>query len=228
MAHSVVRAAAITGRAVVEIPAKMCQEVGPLRGIAGAISSLIDGLALFGQSADRYTGLSKACASFNKAMGGISIVSRLSFFTTDRAFDNILVTMSKVMFVVKDFLSFHTFLQGLSIISGSTANYVFSKASDICGGVVTAKSVASTFDYMGWGLDAANNLAEWHRDWKQDGWDSLSWKRGFALSTDVFKLTAITLASGTTFWAQAIRYGALFGVGAVGIARATHSYIQNR
>lgn len=212
-------------RAVVGITAEMCKEVGGLRSVAGAISAAVNALDLFGVPVAAFAGVVKACDSANKSFGGIHVVHRLNEFATGKAYSSAFYLVSRISFLVKDTLSFVQFIEGLALISAGTAKAHFAAFSQWSGIAITPQSISPTFEYFGWGLDAANNLANWHRDWQVRGWESLTLDRGFSLALDVTKLTAISLATSNATWLKAIRFAALFGTSAVHIGRATHRYL---
>lgn len=215
-------------KGVVGITAEMCKEVGGLRSVAGAISAFINALGLFGVPVAFYAGVVSACDSVNKGFGGIHVVHRLNEFATGKAYSSAYYLASRVSFLVKDTLSFVQFIEGLALISAGTAKRHFAVFSEWSGITITPQSISPTFEYFGWGLDAANNLANWHRDWQKSGWDSLTLDRGFSLALDVTKLTAISLASSSATWLKLVRFAALFGTSAVHIGRATHRYMQGQ
>lgn len=215
-------------RGVIGITAEMCKEVGGLRSVAGAISALVNALGLFGVPVAVFAGVVKACDSANKSFGGIHVVHRLNEFATGKAYSSAFYLVSRISFLVKDTLTFVQFIEGLALISAGTAKAHFAAFSEWSGIVITPQSISPTFEYFGWGLDAANNLANWHKDWQSKGWDSLTLDRGFSLALDVTKLTAISLASSNATWLKALRFAALFGTSAVHIGRATHRYLNGQ
>ncbi len=207
------------------ITADMCKEVGGLRSVAGAISSTVKALDLFGVPVGAFDAVARTCDSVNKGLGGIHVIHRLNEFATGKAYSTMFYLASRIAFLVKDTLNFIDFMENLGVIAAGTANAGFAKFAEFSGISVTSKSISPTFEYVGWGLDTANNLAAWNEDWQRRGWDSLDLSRGLSLAIDVTKLTAITLANSNNFWLKAIRLGALFGVSAVHIVRTTHRHL---
>lgn len=214
------------GLSVISITAELFKEVGGLRSVAGAVSAVVKGLDLFGVPVKHFDGAVKACESLNKGLGGVHVIQRLNEFATGKAFSSAYYLASRICFLVKDTLSFVDFMEGLSLISAGTSKNVFANISALIGQEVTSASISPTFEYVGWGLDTANNLALFSQDWERRGWDSLTWERGFSLALDATKLTAIGLKGSSNFYLKAIQLGALVGVSAVHIGRAIKRHVD--
>jgi hypothetical protein len=211
---------------VVGITAEMCKDVGGLRAIAGAISATVNALDLFGAPVAVFMVLAKTCDGVNKGFGGIHVINRVNEFATGKAYSSTLYLASRVAFLVKDTLSFVTFLEGLALISAGTAKGCFENISEHIGFTVTSQSISPTFEYVGWGLDAMNNFVELKGRWQEEGLSCLAGDLGFRIALDLTKLTAITLASSNVVVFKAIRFGALFGTSAVHITRAIERHVS--
>ena len=211
---------------VVGITADMCKDVGGLRALAGAISATVNALDLFGAPVAVFMVLAKTCDSLNKGFGGIHVINRVNEFATGKAFGSTLYLASRIAFLVKDTLSFVTFLEGLALISAGTAKGCFENISECIGFTITSQSISPTFEYVGWGLDATNNFIELQGRWQEEGLKCLAGDLGFRIALDITKLTAITLASSNVVVFKAVRLGALFGTSAVHIARAVERHMS--
>ena len=230
-------------KGIVGITAEMCKEVGGLRAVAGAVSSTVGALKLIGVDVEPFEGAAKACETAGKGLGSVHVVQRANEFATGKAFNTgrnsdsrMVYLASRICFLVKDALSFALFLEGLAVVAAGTAKGYFDTFSKWSGITVTPQSISPAFEFVGWGLSAAKNLADFKAEWnevidvegvrRERRWGSLTPERIFSLALDVCKLTAILLASSDVKWQKALRFGALFGVSAVHVGRATHKYLN--
>ncbi len=215
-----------TTKGIITITANMCKEVGGLRSLAGMISSIIGALDLCGYPVEGFKILAKTCDSASKGLGGVHVMHRIEEFASGNAYKTSLFLASRITFLVKDTLSFISFLEDLALISAQTCSGCFSQVSDWIGVTITAKSISPTFEFMGWGLDTANNINKWHDDIQEHGfWATCNPERGLTFALDLTKLTAICLASSTDFWLRAVSLGARFGMGAVKLTTLTIKHV---
>lgn len=202
------------GSAAVAITSKLCEEVGGVRALAGAVSSVIRALELLGKPVGALLPLAKTLETANKGLGVPHVFQRIHELTLDKTYKSMVFITSRISFLVKDVLTFYKFLQDMAIVSVAT------------GKLASLSNLAPAFEYTGWGLDASQNLTDLYKDWKVKGAESLTFDRGCSLALDLTKLAAISFASGTTVTYQALRLGALFGTSAVKMTQQIHKHVN--